>query len=175
MEILERSEAFVEVGGDLTFSHTKIILKDDSEYFYATTDQRYRRSSDIDPSKLNCVPIDSSKVWLLCPADLTRAPETLPPNSYVKRPSLLYYGDTKASSETSTLLLQEARVCEILRKSPHPNIAKYLGCLVENGRIVRLCFASYGATLAQLVRNDRPLIKNHVWELYGKELSTFTS
>jgi hypothetical protein len=95
MEILECSEAFVELEGDLAFAHTKIVLKDNYKYFYATTDQRYHHGSNIDLSTLDLIPIDTTKVWPLCPPDFTIAPEPLPPNCYVKRAALLYYGTAR--------------------------------------------------------------------------------
>ena len=152
---MEFSEAFEFVQDDLAFSHTKIILRQNSEYFYAISKQRYRLSSDIDPSTITYTPIPSSCIMPLCPTDITRVQEPLPPDYYVKRPSLLYYGDTEASSEPSILLLQEARICEILRSHPHPSIAGYFGCVVDDDRISGLCFARYGPNLMQMVRDGR--------------------
>ena len=54
----------------------------------------------------------------------------------------------------SSLLLHEAEVCEILRASPHPNIAQYLGCIVENDGIMGLCFVKYGMNLYERVTKD---------------------
>jgi serine/threonine protein kinase len=50
--------------------------------------------------------------------------------------------------------LNEAEVCEILRAFPHPNIARYLGCIVENNRITGLCFVKYGMNLLERVTKD---------------------
>jgi hypothetical protein len=72
----------------------------------------------------------------------------------VKRPSLLWYGDTVASTDVSNLLLNEAQVCEILRANPHPNIAQYLGCVVENDRITGLCFVKYSMNLSEKVQRE---------------------
>ena len=73
----------------------------------------------------------------------TLAPSPLPPDSYFKQPSLLYYGDTPASLEPGRQVLAEVEVCEVLRRHPHPNIAQYLGCVTENGRAMGLCFKKY--------------------------------
>ena len=84
----------------------------------------------------------------------------------MKRPSLLDYGDgdgddTKTSTELSGLLLSEAEVCEILRTSPHPNIAQYLGCQVEDDRIMGLCFVKYGMNLwERVIKDSRPFDKD---------------
>ncbi|KAF1809578.1 hypothetical protein P152DRAFT_441374 [Eremomyces bilateralis CBS 781.70] len=126
LEILEDSEAWEQMDDLLTFSHTKVILRDGSQYFFAITDRRYSPSSKIDPSTLKLHPIPISRIWPVFPANYTRAANPLPPNSYVKRPRLLYYGDSEASTDIS-LLLHEAQIYEVLAKSPHPNIVRYLG------------------------------------------------
>lgn len=153
MEILEYSEAFVEKNGDLDFSHTKIIIRRGSLHYYAISSNRYHTASEIDPEALQQVPILSSRIWPAFPSDLTRVPEPLPDDCYVKRPCLLYYGDSEeAPTELATLTFHEAKTCEILKKSPHPNIAQYLGCLVnEHNRTKGLCFKRYEETLAQMV------------------------
>ncbi|OBT69956.1 hypothetical protein VE03_00497 [Pseudogymnoascus sp. 23342-1-I1] len=152
MEVCEQSEAFAEQDGDLVFQHTKIILRDaSSQYFYALSEHRYSSASEIDPADLELIPIPSSQIWPPFPENYTRAPEPLPRDCYVKRPSLLLYGDTDASSRVSTLILDEARVCEVLRGNPHPNIARCLGCTVDGGRITGICFVRYGVTLLERV------------------------
>jgi serine/threonine protein kinase len=160
MEVCEKSEAFVEEHGDISFSHTKIILREGHQYYYAITN---RRASKVDLSELNPVAIPASNVWPPFEKRFSRAPEPLPSNCFVKRPSLLHYGDTVATTEIKNLLLKEAQVCETLRVNPHPNIAKYIGCVVENSRIVGLCFVKYGMNLSERVRRDfQPLDADHV-------------
>jgi serine/threonine protein kinase len=157
MEVCEQNEAFVEQDGDLAFSHTKIILREGDQYYYAITSRRYLPTSEVDLLELDPVPIPASQIWPPFPTHFARAPEPLPQDCYVKRPSLLYYGDTEASTELSSLLLNEAEVCEILRAYPHPNIAQYLGCIVENNRITGLCFVKYGMNLSERVtKGSRP-------------------
>lgn len=72
----------------------------------------------------------------------------------MKRPSLLHYGDTSASTKLSSLLLNEDKVCEILRASPHPTVGQYLGCIVDSGSITGLCFVKYGMALPERVTKD---------------------
>lgn len=84
--------------------------------------------------------------------EFTLAPNPIPVDTYVKRPSLISY-DEKDSTSISELMLEEARICEILREHPHPNIAQYLGCLVENGRISGLVSSS----TIQLSPSDSPI------------------
>ena len=70
---------------------------------------------------------------------------------------MLDYGDTEISEEVGSLLLHEARTCEILKMHPHPNVAKCYGCRVENGRIAGLCFAQYGADLWKMIQRHEPV------------------
>jgi hypothetical protein len=152
MEVCEQSEAFIEVEGDLSFSHTKVILRDGHQYYYAVTSHRYLRESHINLAELNPMAIPTSKIWPPFPTAFSRVSEPLTSNCYVKRPSLLWYGDTVASTDVSNLLLNEAQVCEILRANPHPNIAQYLGCVVENDRITGLYFVKYSMNLSEKVQ-----------------------
>lgn len=116
---------------------------------YVDPDRQCLSASEVDLVKLNPIPILASQIWPSFPTHFSRAPEPLPQNCYVKRPGLLYYSGTETSTDLSSLLLKEAHVCEILRAYPHPNIAQYLGCIVENGKITGLCFVKYGKTLSE--------------------------
>jgi serine/threonine protein kinase len=118
------------------------------------TSRRYHATSKADLLELDLVPIPTSQVWPPFPRQFTRAPEPLPQDCYMKRLSLLYYGDTEASTELSSLVLNEAEFCEILRAFPHPNITQYLGCIVEDNRITGLCFVKYGMILSERVTKD---------------------
>ena len=131
-----------------------MILREGDRYYYAITSRRYSANSQVNLLELDLVPIPTLQIWPLFPRQFTQAPELLPQDCYIKRPSLLYYSDTKASTELSSLLLNEAEVCEILRAFPHPNIAWYLGCIVENNRITGLCFVKYGMNLSERVTKD---------------------
>ena len=149
MEVCERSQMFVEEHGDLVFSHSKFILREGNQYYYAITSHRYPLDSKVDLHELNPVPIPASQIWPSFPTQFGRAPEPLPQDCFVKRPSLLDYGYTEASNgDVGSLLLHEAEVCEILRAS------QYLGCLVENDKIMGLCFVKYGMNLKEMVRKD---------------------
>ena len=144
MEICEQGEVSAPKDGDFAFSHSKFILREGSQYYYAISSHRCL-GFKVDLHELNPVPIPSSQLWPSFPTQFRRAPEPLPHDCFVKRPSLLDCGDNEASNgHVGSLLLHEAEVCEILRASPHPNIAQYLGCLVENDKIMGLCFVKYG-------------------------------
>jgi len=160
MEVCEQNaiSKCVKEDGDVSFSHTKIILREGDQYYYAITSRRYTSEVEVDLRELDLVPIPVSQIWPPFPTQFGRAPEPLPQGCYVKRHSLIYYGgpggSPEGSAELASLLLHEAGICEILRASPHPNIAQYLGCIVENDRIAGLCFVKYGMNLKERVTKD---------------------
>lgn len=128
---------------DLVFDHIRVILRNGPRYFFARQQDRYAR---INFQNLALEEIPDTFLYAPLPADLTRAPEPLPANCYLKRPNLLEYGETK---NCCTVLLQEAKVYEILRLRPHKNIAEYHGCVVENGIFRGICLQWYPANLKQ--------------------------
>lgn len=77
---------------------------------------------------------------------------SLSPDVYVKRLSLISW-DPQDSGSIAALVLQETEACEIL-KHPHPSVAKYHGCFVEDGGIVGLCFAYYTQTITQWLNRE---------------------
>lgn len=156
MEISESVEIFKPQDDTYVFSHTKLILNNGSQYFYAVAvNHKLGQISEIEISKLQPVAIPGPDIWPPFPTNLTRAPEPLPKDCYVKRQSLVEYGESEENTDASILLLHEARICETLKKSPHRNIAQYLGCLVDNGRVKGLCFTRYGDDLFKMIRDGR--------------------
>ncbi|KAI0428175.1 kinase-like domain-containing protein [Xylaria sp. FL1042] len=154
MEICEKGEIFIEKDGDLSFAYTKIILRDaNGEYYYAKTNQRIFGSPMIDINELDKALVSADRIYPLIHPEFTLAPDPLPPTSYFKRPSLLYYENTPDTLDYGRQILTEVEACEILRKHPHPNIVQYLGCIVKAGRIRGLGFAKYSVTLSQMLKD----------------------
>ncbi|KXT15302.1 hypothetical protein AC579_2804 [Pseudocercospora musae] len=56
-------------------------------------------------------------------------------NLYIKRPQLAGCDDAEIAALLPGLLLEEARLLEVLKVHPHPNLIKYHGCTLKNGRI----------------------------------------
>jgi len=88
----------------------------------------------------------------------------------VKCSSLIDYAEDGAFRPRD-LLLEEAQICELLRKHPHPNVAQYLGCVVRTAtnQIMGLCFVRYEMTLADRL-NDQHCPLNRDVCLSGIEL-----
>ena len=140
----------------LVFDHTKLILRRDNKYFYARASWRASSPSEIDSSQLEASEFPIENVWPSMDPNFTLAPSPLPPDSYFKQPSLLYYGDTHASLESGRQVLAEVEACEVLRRHPHPNIAQYLGCATENGKVMGLYFKKYPVALSQKLKDGTP-------------------
>jgi serine/threonine protein kinase len=162
MEVYEEKEAWIPVQNDFEFSHTSIILKNPATgaMFYAQTKHRYRVHEKISPHELDVHPIPLDDIWppISRASNLTRAPMPAPTNCYIKQPSLLGYPELRARYRLSDMLLHEAQVCETLKQRPHPNIAEYIGSIIENNRVTGLCFAKYVGTLAERLNDTtRPL------------------
>ncbi|KAJ8131821.1 hypothetical protein O1611_g1803 [Lasiodiplodia mahajangana] len=161
MEIYEMTDAWL---GDYTrpiFDHTKVILRrGDDEYFYAKISQRILHEEEVDIGALEPVAIPTEHIWPLADPEFTRAPEPLPETCYLKRQPLCGYETGPNAYKYGNTILTEAKACEVLRKHPHPNIVRYLGCVVKDGRIRALAFDKHPLTLGQMMRDETPFDKD---------------
>jgi Protein kinase domain len=155
LHVLEMNEAFEEVDGRFSFSGTLIVYQANTELHHAFLEARCSSLSDVTAESLtNDIRIPVEAYNPLFPSELTRAPDPLPINSFIKKPQLISYDRICLGSQPTLIaesLLEEATVCELLIKHRHPNIAAYFGCQVSDGRIIGLCFARYQRTLMQEV------------------------
>jgi serine/threonine protein kinase len=155
MKIVEANDIFREDDDDVVFIYTKVFLKEGDQPFYATVNARNTVALSIPLSAIDAIPIPAAHISPPYLPSLTRAPEPLPSDCFVKRPCLVYYGDAAGASSSDSiaaLVLHEARICETLRRHPHPNVARYHRCVVDGaGRISGPCFAHYAKTLAEAV------------------------
>ncbi|KAG6043226.1 hypothetical protein E4U39_004795 [Claviceps sp. Clav50 group G5] len=64
MEVLKFAEIFVEKDGEDEIGFTKIIIRGPhQDHYYATTQDRFFNSSEIDLDYLNKIPIDTDTIW----------------------------------------------------------------------------------------------------------------
>ncbi|KAI1158894.1 kinase-like domain-containing protein [Nemania serpens] len=154
MKICEFNDAYLAEWDKPTFDHTKIILQKGDEYFYAKSSQRIYSEEEVNIDALDMTAIPVEHIWPLADPKFARAPEPLPANCYLKRQSLLSYEAAPSAHKFGDPILAEVEACEILRKHPHPNIVRYLGCVVRNGRIEALAFDRYTTTLYKMLVND---------------------
>ncbi|KAJ5153751.1 uncharacterized protein N7500_009190 [Penicillium coprophilum] len=137
------------------FLYTQVIYHDGNHYFSAKTPERVTNPEDIpvldqEPTSFEKIP--NEHIWPLYESHLTICPNPDRPDVYVKQPRLTSY---TGSDELGLYLVQEARICQTLIENPHQNLARYLGCVVEAGRITGLCFERYTETLAERLQNTR--------------------
>jgi serine/threonine protein kinase len=157
LEVVQHGECYVERRNEMRYAFTKIVLRaPNGLLYYATTHSRPGIDCrfDIDELDKKRIPLDA--VYPLCPEgdDFTRAPDPLPADVYVKEPNLLDYGDTEEHLDIGGHVLREAKVCELLRKSPHPNVATYRGCIIKDGRIRGVCYTRYRMSLVERLQKD---------------------
>ena len=156
VQIVEHVEQWAERDGDFVFDKTKIIIRQGDSVFMATTDKMESRLKGLVVEGLERIRIP---VEHFCPQfkeGLTPAPAPLPGEIYVKKARLISW-DPEDSGSIAALVLHEAEVCEILRKHPHPNLAQYHGCLVDNGRIIGLCFTKYTSDLERTLSERKDI------------------
>lgn len=154
LEIVEQNEAFIEEDGDFVYDHTNIILRQEKQYFSAKVEDRSFQPNDLNIASLDITPIPSEHFCPKVQHDITEVLEVYS-NTYIKRPSLLSWQPSNANPESiGELVLQEAEVCEILKRNPHPNIAQYYGYLIEAERITDLCFAKYTSTISERLKGS---------------------
>ncbi|KAI0408043.1 kinase-like domain-containing protein [Xylaria palmicola] len=91
---------------------------------------------------------------------LTKAPEKLPPNVFVKRPRLALYDiflKHKVVHLLPKALVEEAEAMEVLNTQPHPNIVGYHGCHVRRGYITGLVLDRHPHTLNSYLQSGYTL------------------
>lgn len=157
-QIVAHSEAFSEKDDDWRFDHTKIILRIGNDYFAASSQQRESQLKNLDHSSLNLTRIPRHHYCPKFKKGISKVPETLSfDDVYLKQPSLISW-DAKDPNPTSIadLVLQEAEICETLKKHPHPNIVRYFGCLGEDDNIVGLVLGKYTSKLSDKVAESTP-------------------
>ncbi|CAF9912625.1 MAG: hypothetical protein GOMPHAMPRED_007711 [Gomphillus americanus] len=152
MEVIECNQVFAEDSDDdddWSFHHTKLILRNEhGQYFYTKSPQQLQRTSRIDLDSLELHAIPTEDIFPQYLESLVQVPKDLGSACFLKRPSLIYYDDDgEESRKLGENVMKEVQICEILRQSPHQNVAEYLGCLVEDGRVRGLCFSRYPSTL----------------------------
>ena len=148
MEIIQASECFEPVDGGFKFIYTAVLFKCDDNIYrgccpHRTKDTPYRAGQF---SLYDIVTTPEDAYCPLAPPNCTIV-RTEIPDCYIKRPNLIAYSD---STNLHDYVLKDIEACEILRRNPHPNIARYHGCQVdEDQRVIGLFFKKYQKTLME--------------------------
>ncbi|KKZ67577.1 hypothetical protein EMCG_06746 [[Emmonsia] crescens] len=88
--------------------------------------------------------------------ELTQAQESLPPNTYIKRPNLSLYNIFQEYNVLSLIpkgLLEEAQAMEKISKHSHPNFIYYHSCRIRRGRITSLVLDHHPNTPTDYLKN----------------------
>lgn len=149
MEVLESSEDYGGPGDPVAFHHSNILYRLDNEVYQASSQKRRTLDAEFKLSDLYDITMIPSTA-LSAPFDQSFTEAINPSQWYIKRPKLSRFNSLYPEL-ISQLLIREARVCETIRRNPHPNIAQYHGCEVQDGRIKGLCFTKYDCSLYQRV------------------------
>ncbi|KAI0009579.1 kinase-like protein [Xylariaceae sp. FL0662B] len=71
--------------------------------------------------------------------DIIPSSTTIPAAAtYSKRPTLSYYEKPEEHGWIRDIFLAEALITERIAKAPHPNIVRYHGCRIRNGRLTSI-------------------------------------
>ncbi|KAG5988803.1 hypothetical protein E4U52_006239 [Claviceps spartinae] len=163
MEVVKFAKTLAEKNGKNEVVTNMIIRGPHRDHYYATTQDRFYESSEIDLDNLNKIPIDSDTIWPRYSAQFLQAPSPVPQDSYVKEINLCFYElrpEGKEKNLFSDLILHEIEAYKLLRRHPHPNIVEYRGCVVEDDRITGICLAKYKTTLCKKIEDSTPLNKD---------------
>jgi serine/threonine protein kinase len=165
MEILKTSECFPLDPEEPIF--TIVVFKQDAQIYTARFNGRCTSNTDITTEQLiGVVKLDKTAFQPLYSNKYTRAQSS--GQHFVKRPNLLSYYPCTQTSKTRIAeeVLQEVQVCEKLKLEPHLNIADYIGCEVNDGKISGICFKQYTESLQQKLNpghlNKRALARSVV-------------
>ncbi|KAK2051009.1 hypothetical protein LY76DRAFT_557682 [Colletotrichum caudatum] len=160
MVVCEFRKCFEDINGTIQFKHSALLLRNSNNELFSAQYLDPRPVSTVPLSELEHVaPIPPLPP---CPPGVTVAPASLADldDVYIKKPDLLRLAVTNNLEAT---LLEEIRVCELIKRHPHPNVAKYHGCLLLDGRVNGICFKRYQETLMAKVNpghlNKSMLIK----------------
>ncbi|KAF2177367.1 hypothetical protein K469DRAFT_720700 [Zopfia rhizophila CBS 207.26] len=161
-EILQVAERYDEVDGRFPFTGTVVVYRSDDSVFHTLLKgvqkpppNGFQQLVDILPQHGSLIPPEAYAPLFPSNGSLERAPNPPPVNTFIKRPNLALfdrYIDRGRPNAMAKAILSEAKVCEILRRNPHPYIAEYRGCEVSHdGRITGLCWTKLTDSLMQRV------------------------
>lgn len=150
--------------------HTVVVWKENDDCYqseYRSTTKLFDFDS-LSTSESTPIPMHIFKGrWH---PSLTESPPVFPTDSFLKRPCILLPDDYDANKPGSwtpgDYLVKEAKVYEILKQHPHPNICVYYGCVRDVDHITAICLKQYGRRLMNAVWESDPTL-NHAAILDG--------
>lgn len=150
------NEIFEESDSLFQFAGTFLVYRAECNLYHAVLKPRYPSPATINPEDLR--DIVHIPVWAYSPrysSELSRAPDPLPEDCFVKKLRLISYDRVCKGPQPNSIaesVLAEERVWELLMRHPHPSIVTCLACHVSSDRITGLCFVKYSHTLMEEVK-----------------------
>lgn len=147
-------EIWKQSDGQDTFSYTSVTAFVNDNAYAGKVDARIE---DVDDAELlNCLKgVPSENLYPLHTPAVSIFHSYDPSKHYAKAPSFTFEDSLPNKSFVADCVQREAAIYELLEDRPHPNLAQYLGCLVNNaGRITRLVFVRYECNLVQYMERD---------------------
>lgn len=137
-EILSTSERFTEIAGEWGYESSTVLYRLGKAFYLGRSHVRYRSKEEVKFGDLyQSTLIPTAQIHPIFPQHFTRAPDHLLAQHYLKEPCLLLF-EPSYPTYLGDSLLGEATIWERLIQSSHPNIVKYHGCQVQDGRITGL-------------------------------------
>ncbi|CAI7643055.1 unnamed protein product [Penicillium discolor] len=142
MYVLEYSEDFGGHADGFTFQKTIIVYEMSGSIYRAYSRKRYTSKEEIQFGDLfSTNKIQGALIFPEFSDKFIKAERSSEyPTWYLKKPSLSPYSPQYPALIRETWI-EEIKTCEMLKKTPHPNIAQYHGCaVVDDGSIRGIYF-----------------------------------
>lgn len=133
--------------GNIQFSHVKVLFRLGDQTCCGHVMKRDKRE-DFQLNEIKNVTVIPPECYRPLPPPSTTMIDFPSVRYHLKQPSLMNFAE---GSDFSEPILREIEICEQLSRHPHPNIARYVGCQVADGRILGICFEQYPVTLMEKV------------------------
>jgi len=163
------------------FDHNVTIWKEGDNYYQL----RHSGRGSFDLGSLPTpAPVPMKLFMGLWDRSLTESPQPIPTDSFLKIPCILLHGnyasdgtvevdqqDSRDFKAPGDDMFEEAKIYEILKQHPHPNICIYYGCVRNGDYFTALCLKKYGRSLQDAVTNgDGTLVPHAVLDGISKGL-----
>jgi serine/threonine protein kinase len=131
----------------MIFDFQSVLWEEDGKHYFV-----HHPEETYDLQRLNKVPIPRHHLFPAWHPGLPLIPEPIPEDSFIKRPSIVYY---RGDNRISTYLLAEADILTLLEQHQHPNVGRFLGCTLDDDVLISgLCLKRYRRSLAEALLYD---------------------
>lgn len=137
--------------GNLVFDRTTFMLsRDDGTVYYGSL-KVPKKQITLEQARDSLQKVPDQDIYPPLPQDilvLTSGGSGCKADTYIKRPKLLSYHLFAGQRILADRFLEEARNLQLVHQHPHPNVAEFRGCIVNNDRIIGLVLKRFALDLA---------------------------